>query len=194
MANFRIKTTLFCSISKEAKWQDWLVKISPDLGQELLAHVKNSRSCRANSQKMREVLDKLRKRGAGPALIQFLKTEFPFAIEEVLEKQVPQKTVRVETVDNSIFEFYDPHLLSFPQKMILRNDDINVLRQSVVNFCIGKVGVDYLIIGNTAYIEYFKLKYDTEAGLIKSEEREIYKYRISVKIPQDRKEMSKDNL
>lgn len=193
MAKYRVKTTLFCSISKEAKWQDWLTSVSPDLGQELLAHLKESRSCRANNQKMREIQERLVKRGVGSRLLQFLQVEFPFAIE-IIDKPIQHKTMQALPMSDTVFEFYDPHLLSFPQKMVLKNESLEALRQSVMEFCVGKVGVDYLIIGDAAYIEYFKLKYAIEAEQISLVEREIYKYRLRRKIPRDKKEIGKDNL
>lgn len=157
-------------------------------------HLKDSRSCRANNQKMREIQEKLIKRNHGSKLLQFLQTEFPFSIEEIIDKSPIQKTNQVAPMASTVFEYYDPHLLTFPQKMVFKNQDIGELRRSVMDFCIGKVNVDYIILGDTAYIEYFKLKYSREAEVIKLEEREIYKYRMRYKIPKDKKEIGKDNL
>jgi hypothetical protein len=180
MAKYRLRTQQFCALSKELRFQAWLHAVAADLHKDLISHLENSHSCRDNAVKMSEIQNKLEKRNLIIQMVEFLKKEYPHAVERLpdpLTPSTPTSTNLKAAPQNEVFGFYTPALLTFPQKMILQNDDPDALRRDVLAFIVGKVSTDYIIIGNRAYIEYFKLKYAKEAEFIKTIDREIFQYR-----------------
>lgn len=182
MAKYRIHVKQFCTLSNDYKWQGWLQSVSPTLHRELMQHLAQSKSCRSNQEKMQEIQKSLDGSNKLPAMIAFLKREFPQMIEEIREEKdgpAPIKSTIVSGLEkNEVFSHYNPNLLTFPQRMVLENKDPEALKRDVKEFIVGKVGVDYLIIGDRAYIEYFKLKFIREASQVPITSRELYKYRL----------------
>jgi hypothetical protein len=138
---------------------------------------------------MLDIQQGLEKRGLLAQMVLFLKREYPYAVEEIKTGAKPQPIAKhptnvVEAVTGEVFEHYHPNLLTFPQKLILENENIDELHRQVKEFCQGKIDVDYIIVGTKAYIEYFKLKYTKEAKKISSGRREIYQFRLKHGIPQ----------
>ena len=145
-----------------------------------MEHLKTSTSCRANSEKMVKIQKDLEQRGHGEDLVSFFKKQFPFVIEELVGPKMVQSLPprgNIITKDDKVFKNYNHELLTFPQRIIIESLDKDVLLEDVRQFSIGKVGVDYIIVDNRAYIEYFRLKYAPEARMVKSSDREIYQYR-----------------
>lgn len=179
---YNIKISQFCAISQEIKFHVWLSNISTPLYEHLLAHFKGGGggSCRANTKIMAEIHQELQKTGKHTELIKFLQENYPQIIES---RETPiinkNNTVILATVKkNPVFKHYNAQLLTFPQKAILYNKDINRLSRDVKRFISDKLDVDYIIIGDRAYIEYFKYKYRDESGKIHKDKREIYQYRL----------------
>ena len=132
----------------------------------------------------------LEKRKLLPKMIDFLKKEYPYTIDEIQEGNkktiIRQKKARILAKSSKeVFEHYHPNLLTFPQKAVFENDDVDVLLKEVREFCNGKVGVDYIIIRNKAYVEYFKLKHAKESKKISKARREIYQYRMKNGLTED---------
>ena len=179
MAKYRVRVSQFCSLAKESKWQGWLQTIAPDLHSELIKHLTNSVSCKANQNKMTTIYQTLEERKLGLQVIKFLRKEYPHTLEEILQPQpiLQPKSMLVAANTQEVFSYYKPTLLTFPQRQIFENNDIEALKKDVSAFLAGKVGGDYLIIGNRAYIEYFHLKYAPESKLIRPVDRELVKYR-----------------
>jgi len=184
-----IKTKQFCALSREPAWQDWLEKHAPDILDELLRHLSQSRGCKANTEKMSAIYEQLKSRGLQDAVVAFLRKEYPLTVEEIDRTFVRgQKSKIMQAISNKdVFTHYNPKLLSFPQKLVMFNQDREQLLKDVKAFLVPMWHVDYLLIGDFAYIEYFKLKYSKDAEKIKPESREIYKYRISKGISQSEK-------
>jgi hypothetical protein len=131
---------------------------------------------------MEQIQQELESRRLSQQMINFLMKEYPFAVEEIKEAGDVKPTamrgqLMVTAHDQDVFEHYNPNLLTFPQRIIIKNDDPEGLKRDVNDFIINKVGVDYLIMDNMAFIEYFKLKYSAEAKMVALESRELYKYR-----------------
>lgn len=180
---YRIRTQQFCSLSQEQLWQSWLQSVAQELYEELMAHIKKSNSCRSNHLKMTEIYAELEKRKLVELMIEFLRKEYPNTVEEVQKmgeiKPRSSSSTKVSTSrDQDVFVYYKPGLLTFPQKMILENNDPTDLERDVHNFLIGKIGGDYIIIGNRAFIEFFKLKYAKESKEVSMTQREIFQYRL----------------
>lgn len=187
-----IKTSAFCSLSRSEDFQKWLEATASDLHEDLLTVVHAARGCRANSNKMMDIYFELNNRNLEPHLITFLKRRFPWVIKErkgilqpeevkqvKINQQVQQaiKTKDWATVNkHAVFQSYRPDILSFPQKYIII-DDPNVLYDRVQKFIQNKLAVDYILIEDHAYIEYFDMKYAAVVDKIPRENRDIYKYR-----------------
>jgi hypothetical protein len=182
MPKYKIRTSQFCTLSKESKWQAWLQTVSQDLHDELVKFIQTSNSCRANHDKMMEVYKKLEKRNLSSHLVKFLRKEYPHTIDEVKEitdplpPKTPSKLVAVAG-PTEVFKYYNPNILTFPHKIIFENDNPDDLRREVSRFLVGKVGGDFIIIANRAYVEYFLLKYGRENKDLPQNMREIVQYR-----------------
>lgn len=188
-----IKTSAFCGLSRSEDFQNWLEVTAQDLYEDLLTVVEAAKGCRANSNKMMDIYFELNDRGLEPHLITFLKRRFPWVIKESKLPPSPQLNFQKEKTDqiirraaitkdwqsvnkHHVFQSYRPDILSFPQKMILI-DDPNKLYDKVQKFVQNKLAVDYILIDDHAYIEYFDMKYAAVVDKIPRENRDIYKYR-----------------
>ncbi len=194
MARYEIQENQFCGLSKEITFQEWLKNISPSLYKDLLTHLNTSASCKSNTSKMINIQNKLIEIGKGVNLVNFLREKFPNTVLRVDDVQQAQKVAKIlprrkettateylESIDESIvFRFYNPHLLTFPLKAVFRNIDTIALRKDVMKFLSDKYDGDYVIVGNKAYIEFFKSKHEKEAQLIPKQKREVYQYRMRV--------------
>lgn len=198
-----IKTSAFCGLSRSTDWQSWLKETAPDLYLSLMSTVGSAKGCRANSNKMMDIYFELNKRGLEPDLLLFLKRRFPWIIKSESESTTAeirkdgQKASAIHSLKNSktskdlsslnkhkVFPFYRPDILSFPQKFIIL-DDPSKLQDRVKRFTENKLGVDYIIVEDRAYIEYFEPKYAAAIDRVPKESRDIYKYRL--KLQQDAK-------
>ncbi len=175
----KVKANQFCALATDGHFHNWLQSYAPDLLDELQATIKTG-SCKSNSAKMQDILDKLEQRGKTPALIRFLNDVFPFVIEEIRKADIkPVNLVfLIKNPVNSIFKFYNPYIVSFPQKVIFQNKDVEALKRIIQSFSAGKLAVDFIIIGDLGYIEYFKPKYAKEAKIFPESKREIVQYRL----------------
>lgn len=189
-----IKTSAFCGLSRSEDFQKWLEATAPDLYNDLLTVVNSARGCRANSNKMMDIYFELNKRKMEGPLITFLKRRFPWVIKEnstpkqqvEKHKELIQRDIQTKQLiaakdweklnKHAVFTTYRPDILSFPQKFIII-DDPNNLYDRVQKFIQNKLAVDYLILEDHAYIEYFDMKYAAVIDKIPRESRDIYKYR-----------------
>jgi len=174
-----IKTNHFCGLSTSSDFRKWLKSIATDLYDQLINNPR--KGCRANKDRMIEIKDKLYERGLGDKLEEFINSRFPYMVDKV---QTKSKTIPIKIVqsieDNinkhKVFKGYRPDLLSFPHKRIIIGNPTELLIK-VKNFIIDKVGIDYIIIDDHAYIEYFLKRYSDIAEKIKSEDRDIWQYK-----------------
>ena len=81
---------------------------------------------------------------------------------------------------HDVFKMYRPDILSFPQKLIIVDHPKN-LYDRVQRFTQDKLAVDYIIIEDHAYIEYFDMKYAAVIDKIPRENRDIYLYRLKMR-------------
>ena len=192
-----IKSSSFCGLSRSKDWQTWLEDVAPDLYKDLLKVIDSSKGCRANSNKMMDIYFALHKRGLEPQLETFLKRRFPWIIKtpqeptakqlkdnvrtvKLVETQNPRKRPNWDVLNkHKVFLSYRPDILSFPQKHIIIANP-QVIYDQVQAFVANKLAVDYLIIENHAYIEYFDTKYAVVVDRIPRESRDIYKYRAKM--------------
>ncbi|MEM3097469.1 MAG: hypothetical protein QXU32_01950 [Nitrososphaerales archaeon] len=133
------------------------------------------------------IYNELHTRGLGDKLIAFIKERFPYMVQTIPDQQpnvvkdkppLPHKQLtHIEDLNkHGVFAHYRPDLLTFPQKYIMVGEP-DKLPDMVQQFIRDKVGVDYIIIDNTAYIEYFHKKYSDIAAKINPEDREIAIFR-----------------
>jgi len=191
MRRYKIRIGQYCSLSKEPKFQQWLLDNNPELLGELTEHLVKSTSCKSNVSKMMEIQTKLLKSGKLEALIEFLQKEYPIALIEVKEEPgsmiisrekiglVEDKGTRIlSAINNSrVFKYYNPSIMTFPQKLVMQNSDVVQLEIDVKEFVSSKFGSDYVIVDDLAFIEYFKPKFRNEVGKISKEKREIFLYK-----------------
>ena len=199
--NTEIKTSAFCGLSRSEDFQRWLEVTAKDLHEDLMTVVHTARGCRANSNKMMDIYFELNSRGFEPHLITFLKRRFPWVIkehapvlkrDEVKQIKVDQQVRRAAITKDwtsinkhAVFTTYRPDILSFPQKFIII-DDPNALYDRIQKFVQNKLAVDYIMIEDHAYIEYFDLKYAAVVDKIPRENRDIYKYRWKMQHSDDK--------
>jgi len=187
---YEIKTSAFCGLSRSKDWQNWLEETAPDLHASLMTTVGSAVGCRANSNKMMDIYFDLNKRGLEPQLITFLKRRFPWIIKGEKPTQQPSIVFPTQRVQNypkdwasynkhGVFGVYRPDILSFPQKLIII-DSPDRLMQRVQHFAQDKLAVDYIIIDDRAYIEYFDSKYAMIVDKFPRDSRDIYKYRLKI--------------
>lgn len=189
----RIKTSSFCGLARSDDWQNWLEKTAKDLYQDLTKVIKSRRGCRANTNKMMDIYHSLYERQLGSEFENFISIRYPWMVEKTNRPTPAQikktvKSIKVQGLDkkspvnydelniHDVFGLYRPHILSFPQKLIMV-DNPEVLFNKVQNFIKNKLAVDYIIVDDHAYIEYFEPKYSKVVDRIPRETRDIYKYR-----------------
>lgn len=181
--HLRIRSGQFCALAKESKFQIWLSGKSTELYQELMEHLKQSTSCKSNIVKMNSIKDGLDKLDLGDDLFEFLKKNYPLTISEIDEKtskefEYVQYTNALDKLDDvSVFKYYNPKILTFPQKIVFKNANRIALEESVKEFLVDKIDYDYIIINDLAYVEYFHYKYRGEAEKIPKSMRELFKYK-----------------
>ena len=188
-----LKKAQFCALSRQPDFKSWLKDIAPDLYDQLLLTQKKS-SCKANSEHMLIIYTKLYERNVGNDLETFLRRRFPMVIDEAPRQHVistPAQEQRQTNIQNlsinseslnkhKVFKSYKPTLLTFPQKKIIYNANPQQLLAITNEFLQNKISVDYIILEDRAYIEYFEQKFAAIADRIKKESREIYQYRVRI--------------
>lgn len=135
---------------------------------------------------MVEVRKQLGTRGLNKPLVAFLKNNFPLTLTKIVEGQ-DESTIDVQTKaafimtkqmkEDGVFGDYAPKVLTFPQKLILTNEDPVILERDVRKFLMNKLSHDYIVIGNRAYVEYFNNQYEPETKSVKRGTRDIFLYR-----------------
>ena len=193
MARYQILHNQFCALAKETRFQKWLESISPQLYSELIEHLKTATGCKASTQKMQEIQQKLQVMDKATQLVNFLRENYPTTIirledqkpkeevGEILKGKSKSPTLFLTKIDNAtVFKHYNPNLLTYPMKAVFMNEDVNALRRDVKKFMADKIDIDYIVIGNKAYVEYFKIKHEEEAKLVPKQRREIYQYRLKI--------------
>jgi hypothetical protein len=83
-----------------------------------------------------------------------------------------------------VFQFYNPAVLTFPRKKIMVESNKAILRERVYEFIKDKYGVDFVIVDDHAYIEYFDREHRHVIDQIPKESREVYRYKHANKIGQ----------
>lgn len=78
-----IRTNEFCNLSRESKFHNWLRGIELEMHDDLVRCVAASRSCRENTDKMTQILDKLIINNESGKLVEFLKKEYPSVLKEI---------------------------------------------------------------------------------------------------------------
>lgn len=187
-----IKTGHFCGLSSATDFRNWLKGVAPELYDDLVnAPVKG---CRAKSEKMIQIKDKLYTIGKGLELEAFIQRRYPYMISqtplppkepskqylEVIKSKPSTEPKQSDHIDSlnkhKVFKHYRPDLLTFPHKYIIVGDPIK-LPDLIKAFTVDKVGVDSIIVDDHAYIEYFTRRYSDVAEKIKQEDREIWVYK-----------------
>lgn len=143
-----IKMENFCSLSTNPTWQAWLFHNANAIYNDLIAHLKTSKSCANNRDKMIAIFAQLTaEEPLRDKLYAFIREKFPYIIRSESELHQPRpESVRVST----IFPEYNPNLLTFPRRMILNTTD----QQSLQAFLSDKGISEYVIHGGKTYIEY----------------------------------------
>lgn len=186
----KLKISHFCGLSSASDWRAWLKSTAPDLYDGLINGSK--KGCKANQEKMIEIHKALIDRGLQSKLNDFIRQRFPYVIAEdsaatlKLMKQAaatPTQPIvgHIEEMNkHQVFRSYRPDILSFPHKYIIVGNPAN-LKERVKSFAFDKVGVDYIIVEDHAYIEYFLKRYSDVVEKIPQEDRDIWIYRQRMK-------------
>ena len=137
---------------------------------------------------MVDIYKKLYSMGKGNRFEDFIRRRFPYIIESD-DKPAPRIPKRVKAKKPSImprpmadkhgvFKRYKPELLTFPQKLIISDSNKESLIARIKDFLKDKVKIDYIVLGDTAYIEYVLKKYEDVIGQIPDHAKEIQQFRL----------------
>lgn len=183
-----LKTNLFCGISNRANWKQWLRSQAPDL-HDKLAEVQRQSSCKQNTATMKDIRTELYKRNLGnkfeefirmnyPSIIELSPTQSPKPAQSTQQQPQQQRPIAAATVNkHNVFKNYKPGMLTFPHKKIFINPNKAHLEAIVQAFIKDKLGVDYIIIEDHAYVEYFNPAHAEFVNKVRTESRDIYQYR-----------------
>lgn len=179
----QLKIEQFCGLSGAPDFRTWLKSIAPDLLDGLINNP--NKGCKSNQEKMIEIRRNLYDRKLEKQFEGFISKRYPYLIirdkikPSMFKSDMPS-TATTGHIDgmnkHGVFKHYRPDLLTFPHKYIM-NGDPNTLQARVKNFIVDKLGVDYVIVDDYAYIEYFPRRYADIISQIRPEDREIYAYR-----------------
>lgn len=188
---YQIRSDQFCALARDSQWQSWLGDVAPDLSEMLLKHLKKNKGCKSNKEVMQIIRRKLDERDLSVKLALFLRQVFPLALRPVITiednktEPEPPKIQKVNEMNkHKVFRTYKPHILTFPHKLIMRNGNPALLEKKVKSFIRTKIRADYIIVEDTAYIEYFDPRFRDEADKIDPTAREIDQYRRKMKVSQ----------
>lgn len=174
---YSIKTKEFCALSSKPALHDWLKLNYPDLHKDLVTHLRSSRSCTENREKMIEILGVIGKTSDGNnTLVSFLSEKFPYVID--IESQ------RKSTIVKEFSPVFSGHVdgaLTFPHRLVMRNTDRATLEIDVAGFCEGHIQCEYIIVNNNAYIEYIPSNYASLCDSIPDSNWMVKAYRKTVK-------------
>jgi len=149
----KIKVDRFCGLATSTEWQTWLFEHNREYYKELINHLRTSNGCNSNGKKMAELLEKINEDPkSSKDLQEFLSSKFPHVIDRSSSDFSPIKTLSVENLNaHGVFDHYDPNLLTYPKRIILKGENISNI---VDNFVNDKIMASHVIIDDTAYIEY----------------------------------------
>jgi hypothetical protein len=148
----KVRVDKFCSLATSPSWQAWLFHLDHDLYRRFIKKLQQSRGCSHNRDLMVEILKEIDKiDSGGPQLIEFLTKHYPTML--VTDDSQP-RLIRQDQHE-SIFDYYNPHILTYPRRMILIGTPTD-LKQRVQEFLLDKIQTDFVIVGDRAYIEYLK--------------------------------------
>jgi hypothetical protein len=92
----------------------------------------------------------------------------------------PCLTEDADKVSNQkLFTWYNPSIINYPMRLVLKNDSEQELNSSITSFAKDVVDYDYIIIDDTAYVEYVPSWAGKLVDLIPEHNWEIKLYRIS---------------
>lgn len=187
----KVNKNHYCALSRQNDFKNWLKTHALDLFNQLV-EVQRNRSCRQNSEYMMIIYNEIYKRGKGDNFEEFVKKRFPYIIDnegeapksqEVSKKSYLSKGNKHDSIaasnKHNVFKSYRPGVLTFPQKKIIVLSNRQQLEDSVKKFINNKHGVDYIIIEDHAYIEYFEPKYVNIVNKVPKETRDIHRYRLN---------------
>lgn len=184
----RLKIDQFCGLSGAPDFRTWLRGAAPDL---LDALVNNpNKGCKANQDKMIEIHQSIYNRKLDKQFEDFMTMRYSYLIVKEGQSYSGQPAFRPATstgtsavkghIDglnkHEVFKHYRPDLLTFPHKYIMAGNPAT-LQERVKKFVVDKFGVDYIIVEDYAYIEYFPRRYADIVDQVRPEDREIYAYR-----------------
>lgn len=177
---YELKTSQFCALAQDAQWQTWLKGVAEDLSNSLKMHLKNSKSCKSNREFMMILRKKLKDRNLDDKLLKFLQNVFPIVLKPIDEE--PRSSRKVistpeELNKHKVFKMFKPRLLTFPHKMIIVDENRGSLQRRVRKFAKTKIHVDWIILEDRAYIEYFESRFREEAEKIPVNQREIFQFK-----------------
>lgn len=201
MDRIRLHYSKFCALARNTEFRAWLRTNAADQ-EEFLAQANTAvGGCKQRAERMATVYNKIYEAGKGDEFEKLIRSRFPYVVDHNadplrpdanpkkhlrINKPSSQPIPRTSDVSKSmdphgVFKLYRPEILTFPQKRILINDNPAQLQAQVAHFTQDKFGVETLIIGERAYIEYFEPRYKDVANRIPPEKRDIFQYKQRMK-------------
>lgn len=153
----QIRVEQFCALATSPQWQAWLYRYDATIYQELADHLRTSKGCGANRDKMVVLLSRINATAGGPEkLVEFLSASFPHVLDRTVpvEPTVTHAEPIRPTPSTVPFERYNPRTLTFPRRLILDGGDIGELTRKAQLFVSDKVRSDWVVTAGRAYIEF----------------------------------------
>lgn len=164
-----LNVSLFCSLARQSEWDGWLSDYDRGL-HSFLKSVLNKGGCKRVRQSMIKIMEEVKRRGDGQRLAAFLIRAYP----SVVKNRIKTKN---DSDLNKVFSFYNRRILTFPQRIILCDNDQESLQHKIDSFSKDKYDVDYVIVDNCAHIEYFTSETKNMSDSIPKDDREIFRYK-----------------
>jgi hypothetical protein len=171
----RLRLDQFCFLATAPAWLAWLYELSSPLYVEFVEHLRRKPSCRANSDKMLEMLHKITALNNGEDELEtFLRHTFPHVLID--DRPIPARSRPQPR--GPVFPHYDPNLITIPRRRVLTGQDgIAKLEQVVVSFLADKVESDFVIVDGVAYIEYLPRELEYLIGRVPETNWLVRRYR-----------------
>jgi hypothetical protein len=160
----KVKVTQFCGLVTSPQIQAWLYRYNPDLYNELIEGLKNSRGCNQNRDLMQGIYGKIVANNDLDKLIDYLRTNFPHVLEaDDAEPERPQSIVVSPDGSNmplltAMKDVFSRRVVTFPRRTVVpvTGFEADVAAEA---FSKDKLVMKWLVHDNVLYIEYL-LKVD----------------------------------
>lgn len=152
-----IKVTQFCGLSTSPQWQAWLYKYSTEVYGRFVSEMQKSKGCNQNRDIMLKFFNELEEAGAKPLIIDFLKMNFPYMLEDEVNPEVPVQIVHPPEVNElqTYKNAFSSGNVTFPHRALTAVADktVDELMSGFME-ATRAIAVQHIVIDGILYVEY----------------------------------------